>query len=293
MYWVYQNDNWYAGSWYNGPWWLVAPQDVPVYILRVPVGYYRQPPGFFGGWQRDAPPRWGEHWGGEWEHRRAGWERWDHSSAPAPAPLPVYQRQYSGDRYPRVEQQPALQVQNDRYQPHDRDVRKQYDAQQGRRAPAAATQARPQARDSSPQGMQRPPASVQQTAPMASHAPAPQRPGENAQRSTLTSSPPQTKGPPVQQPRQAVVQRQQPTPTSRVQEAGPQGKGASSEAKRGQEPRPYAQQAAAQPQQPAAASRSEGARLAGSAAPQEARRAQESGQDRDHEKADDRGQERR
>ena len=25
MYWVYQGDNWYASSWYNGPWGLVAP----------------------------------------------------------------------------------------------------------------------------------------------------------------------------------------------------------------------------------------------------------------------------
>ena len=24
MYWVFQNDNWYASSWYNGPWGLVA-----------------------------------------------------------------------------------------------------------------------------------------------------------------------------------------------------------------------------------------------------------------------------
>ena len=31
MYWVYQSDNWYASSWYNGPWGLVAPEDVPVY----------------------------------------------------------------------------------------------------------------------------------------------------------------------------------------------------------------------------------------------------------------------
>ena len=26
MYWVYQSDNWYASSWYNGPWGLVAPK---------------------------------------------------------------------------------------------------------------------------------------------------------------------------------------------------------------------------------------------------------------------------
>ena len=25
MYWVYQDDNWYASSWYNGPWRMVQP----------------------------------------------------------------------------------------------------------------------------------------------------------------------------------------------------------------------------------------------------------------------------
>ena len=45
MYWVYQRDNWYASSWYNGPWGLVAPEVVPLFVLRVPVRYYRQPPG--------------------------------------------------------------------------------------------------------------------------------------------------------------------------------------------------------------------------------------------------------
>ena len=25
MYWVYQGDNWYASSWYNGPWGMVGP----------------------------------------------------------------------------------------------------------------------------------------------------------------------------------------------------------------------------------------------------------------------------
>jgi hypothetical protein len=37
MYWVYQSDNWYASSWYNGPWGHVAPEVVPLYVLRVPV----------------------------------------------------------------------------------------------------------------------------------------------------------------------------------------------------------------------------------------------------------------
>ena len=119
MYWVYQRDNWYASSWYNGPWGLVAPEAVPLFVLRVPVRYYRHPPAYFRGWGSDAPPRWGEHWGKSWEQSHSGWDNWNRSSVPSPAPLPVYQRQYSGNRYPRVEQQQVLQTQNYRYQPQD------------------------------------------------------------------------------------------------------------------------------------------------------------------------------
>ena len=79
---------------------LCEPEVVPLYILRIPVRYYRQPPSYFRGWQPNAPPRWGQHWGPEWERHRSGWDTWNRSSVPARAPLPVYQRQYSGDRYP-------------------------------------------------------------------------------------------------------------------------------------------------------------------------------------------------
>jgi hypothetical protein len=296
MYWVYQGDNWYASSWYNGPWGLVAAEDVPTYVLLVPVRYYGQPPGYFIGWQPEAPPRWGEHWGQEWQHRRAGWERWDRNSAPAPAPLPAYQRQYSGDRYPRGEQQHALQSQNDRYQPRDPEVRKQYEAQQGRRAPASGertTQARPQATNPEPHGIQRPPASGEQGAAAAARAPAPQRGGESAQRPALTLAPPQLESPPVQHPRQGADQRQQPAPTPRGQEAGPQGKGPPQETRRGQEPGQHPPQAVAQPQQPAPTLRTRETEPQGKAAPQEAKRAQEPGQDKGREKVDERGQEHR
>lgn len=137
MYWVYQDDNWYQSSWYNGPWWLMDPEDMPVFVLRIPVRYYRQPPAYFRGWQSDEPPHWGEHWGGGWEQRRSGWDRWNHSIATTPAPLPVYQRQYSGDRYPRqVEQQRELHRQNYRYQPRDPVVRQHYQEHTVPRAPA-------------------------------------------------------------------------------------------------------------------------------------------------------------
>jgi len=102
LYWVYQGDNWYASSWYNGPWDLYAPEFVPVFLLRVPVRYYVSPPIYFRGWEPFGPPRWGEHWGRSWEQRRRGWDQWDRRTVVAPAPLPIYQRQYSGIRYPRV-----------------------------------------------------------------------------------------------------------------------------------------------------------------------------------------------
>ncbi len=139
MYWVYQDDRWYASSWYNGPWGLVGPEVVPVYLLRVPVRYYRLPPPYFHGWRADAPPHWGEHWGKDWEHQRAGWNRWNHKSTPRPAPLPVYQRHYAGDRYPQVEQQQALQAQHYHYQPHDTMVR-QHTAHHGGPQPQQAPQ---------------------------------------------------------------------------------------------------------------------------------------------------------
>ena len=126
MYWAYQRDSWYASSWYNGPWRLVGPEAVPAYILRTPVRYYRQPPASWAKWQRDAPPRWGERWGHEWEQRRSGWDQGGRHTAQAPAPLPVYQRQYSGNRYPRVEQQQVLQKEKYRYQPQDPEVRPHY-----------------------------------------------------------------------------------------------------------------------------------------------------------------------
>lgn len=126
MYWVYQDDNWYASSWYNGPWALVDPDSVPLFILRIPVRYYVRPPVYFRGWYSNAPPRWGQHWGRGWEQRRGGWDRWDRGASPRRAPLPVYQRQYSRDRYPGVEQQQSLRSQQYRYQPRDRAVRQHF-----------------------------------------------------------------------------------------------------------------------------------------------------------------------
>jgi len=40
--------------------------------------------------------------------------------------LPVYQRQYSVDRYPQTDQQRTLHTQNYRYQPRDPVVREHY-----------------------------------------------------------------------------------------------------------------------------------------------------------------------
>lgn len=120
LYWVFQDDTWYASSWYNGPWDVVGRYDVPLYVLRVPVRYYRHPPSYFHGWRADAAPRWGEHWGRDWEQRRSGWDRWDRHSAPRPAPLPSYQRHYPENRYPREpERQQSIRSERYHYQPRE------------------------------------------------------------------------------------------------------------------------------------------------------------------------------
>src|SRR5690606_12069142 len=52
---------------------------------------------------------------------------WDRSATPPPAPLPNYQRNYSGDRYPRAtEQQRAIQSENYRYRPRDPEAQKYF-----------------------------------------------------------------------------------------------------------------------------------------------------------------------
>lgn len=128
MYWVYQEDNWYASSWYNGPWQLTEPEYVPLFVLRVPVRYYRQPPVYFRGWRADAPPRWGAHWGRDWEQRRRGWDRWDRRATPSAAPLPAYQRQFSGARYPSaVQRQESIRSENYRYRPREAVTRQHWE----------------------------------------------------------------------------------------------------------------------------------------------------------------------
>jgi len=214
MYWVYRGDNWYASSWYNGPWGMVGPQYVPLYVLRIPVRYYRAPPPYFRGWQAGSPPHWGEHWGNDWQQQRGGWDKWNRNSVPAPAPLPAYQRQYSGDRYPQqLEQQQQLRSQNYRYQPSDPVVRQHYQEPPVQRAPAPSQQGRSAApQDKSP------------------------KPHQDVQRSSAAPQMPQ-KGPPAQQqrqqPGQAPAQHAQPAPQSEQKEMS-QGKGAAPDAKRGQ-----------------------------------------------------------
>lgn len=134
MYWVFQNDNWYASTWYNGPWGLVDPGAVPAYLLQVPVRFYRAPPPYFRGWRANAAPRWGEHWDPQWAQSRPDWNRPNRTAPPARAPLPIYQRQYSGNRYPQAEQQAPLHSQNYRYQPREPVVQQHYQQRSMQRA---------------------------------------------------------------------------------------------------------------------------------------------------------------
>lgn len=133
LYWVYQDDNWYFSSWYDGPWVFISPQAVPLVILQVPVRYYRQPPAHFRGWQLDKPPHWGDHWGRDWERQRHGWSKPDVGTAYKPAPLPLYQRQYPREKYQKkADHQHEIRQQNYNYVPRDPEVRKYYELQRRR-----------------------------------------------------------------------------------------------------------------------------------------------------------------
>jgi hypothetical protein len=141
LYWVFDGDTWFQSDWYNGPWYAVDPYAIPAFLLRVPVRYYRARPAYFHGWSYDAPPRWGQHWGSSWESRHRGWDRWNRSATPAPAPLPTYQRSYSGGRYPNVTQQAVIQTRNYNYQPRETVSRQRFQERraQARSAPQTAT----------------------------------------------------------------------------------------------------------------------------------------------------------
>ena len=212
LFWAYQGDHWYASSWYNGPWALSAPEIVPVFILRVPVRYYRHPPAYFRGWQTSAPPHWGEHWGREWEQRRGGWDKGPRGPAPRPAPLPVYQRQYSGARYPSVDRQPALVSQNYHYQPREPVVREHFQKQGVKGAPAPPA---PQAQQQKPKGMPAPAQRSQEQESKGAPAPAQPQRGPAAQH----PQPPQEREQKQKhEPRQNAAQREH-------EKQGPQGKG--------------------------------------------------------------------
>lgn len=135
LYWIFIDDHWYVSVWYDGPWDRVDPYEVPLFLLRVPVRYYRHPPPYFRHWHRDNPPHWGEHWGPTWEERHKGWHRWEPHAAPPPAPPPSYQRKYRGEHYPRErERQESIRSERYRYQPRDEASRRHMDRHKSKRS---------------------------------------------------------------------------------------------------------------------------------------------------------------
>ncbi len=216
LYWVFEGDNWYASSWYNGPWGLVDPLDVPVYVLRVPVRYYRQAPAFFHGWRADDAPQWGDHWGQSWEQHRSGWDQWNRKSVPAAAPLPTYQRQYSGSRYPQPSQQASIQTRNYRYQPKD-PVAQQHFQQSRTNASVApvqhAVQPHPAPVVREQQAAKQPQPQQHQQQHQPQHQPQPQQP----QQQTGHAQPAEHKPQPV------IAAHEPQAPRQQAQEKTPQG----------------------------------------------------------------------
>ena len=220
LYWVFADDQWYQSSWYDGPWYAVEPLMVPDFILRIPIGYYRRPPAYFRGWNREAPPHWGEHWGTRWQHSRRGWDRWNRGAVPPRAPLPRYQRAYPQGRYPDPARQRALENRYYRYVPQDRRDRRQ-EGIPGRAGPQPyrPPAQRPEWRPAAPRGTAPPPAfrrpeAPQQRAPGVApgnrFAPQHQRSGPGPQQRERSGPAPQQRersGPAPQRQRQGTPQR--------------------------------------------------------------------------------------
>jgi hypothetical protein len=128
LFWVYRDDAWYSSAWYNGPWQGTEPDLVPLFVLRIPLRYYRQRPEAFAGWRPDAPPRWSERFGRAWAGRHPGWERVDPREVPPPAPLPVYQQQFRGERYPQgPEEQHDVRTELYRHEPLEAITRERFE----------------------------------------------------------------------------------------------------------------------------------------------------------------------
>jgi len=154
LYWDYYGDRWYASPWYNGPWSWVDPVYVPTYVLWVPISYYHKPHHHWSSWRRDRPPRWGDHWGRDWQARHNDIYR-GRSGGTARAPLPDYQRGYNRANYPRqATQQNTLHSQHYAYRPQENVGQRYYD-QRGIRAAQQQQQA-PQRTDASANPLARP-----------------------------------------------------------------------------------------------------------------------------------------
>ncbi len=126
LYWLFYVGDWYESEWYNGPRNVVGPDYVPLYVLRVPLRYYHRRPAYFRGYALNSAPPWHRHWGRDWENRHRGWDHWDRRHEPGLAPLPDYQRRYSGNRYPDWRRQHEESQRNYRYTPRDYAMHQQH-----------------------------------------------------------------------------------------------------------------------------------------------------------------------
>jgi len=131
LYWVFHHDRWYVSDWYDGPWEGVDPFDVPLFILRIPVRYYAEPPPYFGRWDRDRAPRWHETFGRDWAEAHRDWDRFDRRRVPPRAPLPDYQRHYRDDRYPSGGERDGLRSEHYRLDPQDPAARSYWERHRG------------------------------------------------------------------------------------------------------------------------------------------------------------------
>jgi hypothetical protein len=70
-YYLYRDGYWFRARYYDGPWTVIAIEQVPRPILRVPAEQYRERPGH---WAHHGPPPWAQ----ERERQRHGYQDHHH-----------------------------------------------------------------------------------------------------------------------------------------------------------------------------------------------------------------------
>ncbi len=129
LYWVFQDGNWFASDWYNGPWRMVAAGRRAALRPARAGALLPSAAGVLPRLGRQRAAALGPALGPRLVRPPRGLGPLGPQERAARRTLPTYQRHYSGNRYPHEEERHVVRENNYHYQPHDNVTRQHYDQQ--------------------------------------------------------------------------------------------------------------------------------------------------------------------